>query len=129
MTKITDFVPFMIGKPFPPFSNFCLFKSVCQKISPYSYDIYIYYICHLLWKISEKLVIFMLLETTNVTQTELYFMSLKRGPIHLPQGAIVIRKIADSRNESKCLHSPSPTLLPSFFDVYDWLFLSLYTVK
>ena len=119
MTERSDFVPFKIGKLFPPFSNFCLFESVSQKISPYSYDVYLYYICHLLCKISEKLVIFMLPETTNVTQTELYLMSLKRGPIYLPRGAIVIRKIADSRNESECLHSPSPTLLPSFFDIYD----------
>lgn len=75
--------------------------------------------CHLLCEISEKLVIFMSPETTNVTQTELYLMSLKRGPIYLPRGAIAIRKTADSRNGSKRLHSPSPTLLPSFFDIYD----------
>lgn len=65
----------------------------------------------------------MSLETTNVTQTELYFMSLKRGPIHLPQGAIVIRKIADSRNESKCLHHQLYyhhflTYMTDFFSVY-----------
>lgn len=119
MTKSTDFVPFMIGKLFSPFSNFCLFKTVYQRFLPIAMTyIYIIYVIFLII-ISEKLVIFMSLETTNVTQTELYFMSLKRGPIHLPRGAIVIRKIADSRNESKCLHSPSPTLLPSFFDVYD----------
>lgn len=42
MTESTDFVPFTIGKLFPPFSNFCLFESVSQKISPYSYDIHLY---------------------------------------------------------------------------------------